>query len=425
MMPASEASPDAHLQLRLAPKKADSSRWVSLGDKTLLRLGDVTVPTQRFRKELIRTGGYVKVSDGIAFTVTMGTLANWVLQFNRMKAAGLKVPVPFVHQDEKWEKSAQDGDPRDNGGWVDSLFVDGDTLVMVCTLKGADALVAARRSDVSINSPPKIVSGKGDTFIRPITHVAMVTDPVVPGLGEFVPLAASLRLQEQAVMLEFLQKMASVLGIDPAQIIDEVTGKQLIVDAVAGMVSQLGGAADAGDAAAGDPGAGAGAGGGGGGGRSLPGLPRGTPPPIGAAGQPIRKETTTREFAASGADDTKVDPLLISMAKMQVENRMLKLQQRVDSGHLAPAQATKFAELWATEEVVQASLAAGSTSDDFDKMLAVIDMAEPALKPGGKTGPQTKLKLSDPLKDGKPKVSGLVASAERRAKQAQESAIPR
>ncbi len=136
---------------------------------------------QRFRKEIIRIGGYVKGAR--EFDITPAVLQHWATTFGEMKANGVKIPIPNQHDTS--------GDPDKNRGWVVDMFVDDDALVMVCDLIGDDAIKAASRCDVSIFSPPEFTDGKGRIYEWPITHVALVTDPAIPGLGEFVSIAAS------------------------------------------------------------------------------------------------------------------------------------------------------------------------------------------------------------------------------------------
>ncbi len=146
---------------------------------------------QRFRKELIKVGEYVHEPDGYEFAITSDTLQHWAKTFASMKANGVKVPIPATHEGM--------GDPDKNRGYVTDMFVDDNSLVMTCELIGKDALAAAARSDVSIGVPVEWTDGHGNEYKRPITHVAMVTDPVIPGLGDFIPLAASRTRKEQNV----------------------------------------------------------------------------------------------------------------------------------------------------------------------------------------------------------------------------------
>jgi hypothetical protein len=139
-------------------------------------------PMRRFRKELIRTGTFRKPKDGLEFAVTRGTLDHWALTFSQMRDAGRRVPVPIGHLNP--------GDPRNNCGWIHDMFVEDDRLVGIVDLYGDEGLKLAATSDVSIYAEPEFDEPAGGTYKWPILHVALCTDPVVPGLGEFT-IAAS------------------------------------------------------------------------------------------------------------------------------------------------------------------------------------------------------------------------------------------
>lgn len=154
-------------------------------------------PVRRFRKELIRSGKYVKAADKLEFVVTPELLQHWSATFSRMKSAGVRVPVPVGHTE----------DAEKNRGWCVDMFVEGESLIGAIDLVGEDGIKLAGRSDVSIYCPVTLVDGHGTTYQRPITHVALCTDPVIPGLSGFFPIAASathktviLRLERTATM---------------------------------------------------------------------------------------------------------------------------------------------------------------------------------------------------------------------------------
>jgi len=399
--------------LLLSALAGASGTWSTLGPTQNIQLaaGQPWVPSQKFKKALITAGTFVKDSEGLVFTIDLECLSNFVLQFNRMKENGVKVPIPAVHRDKKWEDAARKAmvpgdDPRDNMGCVDSMWLEGRTLMMGCTLIGTDALVAAKRSDVSIYSPSRFVDGHGNTYVRPITHVAMVVDPVVPGLGEFIPLAASLRQQEKPAMLEFLKKLAAALGLDPNTIVDETAGMDLVMQAIDALIKKAGGSGEG------------------------QGDDTGTtnPPPASQAGKgggPVRKEVITREFAASrraardDADDDgpSVHPRLISL---EVRNRNLELSRLCTEGKITPDQKKKLAEEWCDAEAVGLVLSAGSDGSDFERLIQVLDM-NPALKMGEKSGRQTPIALSDGSKGGTNE-NPLLKNAQARAKAAQARA---
>ncbi len=138
-------------------------------------------PVRRFLKELIKAGHYVKEADGLEFDVTPMLLEHWAATFARMRANGLNVPVPSGH--------THDG--AANRGWVRHLFRAGDSLYGVVDLVG-DGIPMAATNDVSIYAVPEFTDGHGNRYRWPILHVALCTDPVVPGLGGFLPIAAAI-----------------------------------------------------------------------------------------------------------------------------------------------------------------------------------------------------------------------------------------
>lgn len=147
-------------------------------------------PVHRFRKELIRTGTYVKDADGITFAVDTGTLKHWQDTFAAMKANGVRVPVPKAHfKDDGTPYAAEDADA--NRGWLVDLFPEGDSLVGIVELIGSDAPRLAASNDVSILTPPRYVDGKGHRYERPIMHVALTPTPLIPGLAGWEAVAAS------------------------------------------------------------------------------------------------------------------------------------------------------------------------------------------------------------------------------------------
>ncbi len=143
------------------------------------------VPRQQFRKELISVDTWVK-DDGdgrSTINVTDAMIDHWVDCFARMARAGQSVPIPASHEDV--------GDSDKNRGFVKSLYKDRGALFMTCELIGSDALEAASRNDVSIGVSELFVDGRGNEYQFPIDHVALTPTPVIPGLGDFIPIAAS------------------------------------------------------------------------------------------------------------------------------------------------------------------------------------------------------------------------------------------
>jgi len=199
------------MDMMIRDEQHDASGFVSIA----AGIGD----KQRFRKPVMRVGKYA--SGGRIHDVTGRTLDNWVTQFGRMSDAGVRVPMPNTH-----EKA---GDPDFNRGYVDGMYRDGDELVMTCELIGDDALAASKRSDVSVFSVPEFSDGQGTGYPNAITHVALVTHPLVSDLGEFIPLAASLRRTGETTMK--WDGLQTALGIDA---LTDETAEGLIVASVNG-----------------------------------------------------------------------------------------------------------------------------------------------------------------------------------------------
>ena len=379
---------DDTLFLRMMP--AVATDWQPLGDLETIKLaeGKDPVPQRKYLKRIIRLGEYLNGTDGQPFTVTMGALTNWVLQFSEMRRNGVKVGIPDGHKNE--------GIAGKNLGWVDRLWIDGQTLWMACTIIGEDAMRTVARADVSIGSPPQKVDGKGNTYVRPITHVAACTDPVVPGLGVFIPLAASLRLQQGDIsMLDKLKKIAAALGLDPATIVDETAGLEIVLDAMMAWIEKQ---AETGESPA------------------APATQASDHDPAGGGG--VSKETVTREFTASMGDKPEPpNPLLV---KSIAEARGLKIDALVLSRHLKPAAAAKWKEMFIgkDDQAVSLALSSGSDGSDFDLMIEATKLNDPFIETGEKSGPQASIRLSDPNKPGPAERPDIVKDAEARAKAA-------
>lgn len=360
-------------------------------------------PFRRYVKEVIRTGWYVKESDDLEFEATPAMLSNWVAEFGRMKENGVKVTVPETHRG--------DGIPRLNRGFVDDLFVadnpDGSqSLFMSCTLVGADSIKLASVADVSLYSPATFTDGKGNTYQRPIRHVALVTDPVVPGLGAFIPIAASLARSQNMDLLELIKKIGQALGI--TEDITDQNAATLVVPAVNALIDKVkGGAADTPPAGGDTPPAPA---------MSTPdagAAPAATPavPAVAAAAAPQIKRITT-EYAASLA----ASPMVV---KSIADSRRLQIDNLLEKGKVNAAVHKRLIDRWVGTEnkAVALSLASGSDGKDFDEMIAdfMQNTSTTSPRPNG-NGSMHRIELSDDRKGGGRRT--LSGDAEQRAKAA-------
>ena len=376
-------------------------------------------PAQRFRKELIRVGHYVKATDGLDFDVTREALDHWVMSFGKMKEAGVSVPVPIGHTQ----------DATANRGWVREMFREGDSLYGVIELIGTDAIALAGRTDVSIFSPPASIDGRGTQYLRPITHVALVTDPVVPGLAGFEAIAASLA-SVNPKDVTILQRKEPIAMADPiltppaappadagtdtaTQVLNTLKNeigkafmemddvafmarvKELLkartqIKAILGSTEAIAAPEAAAEAMA----------------ASLAKL-------IGDTVKPVAPPV-----AASLAKTP--DPMLVQLA---ADNRRMKLDVRVAAGKMTPAQRDLLVKQYVGDDGAAIALSLSKGIDDgFETLLKVFDASAGTSVLGEKTGAQILgLSLGNPNNDGGG-VNPLVANAEKRAKAAKELA---
>lgn len=314
-------------------------------------------PVRRFRKELIRAGRYHKEADGLDFEVTGHSLDHWAATFSAMDAAGVKVPVPSGHSN----------DPEDNRGWLVDAYRDGDALVGVIDLVGDSGIALAGTSDVSIYSPGEWTDGKGTTYKRPIRHVALCTDPVIPGLSGFVPIAASLgatpdnvpvltlsATHKESTSMD-LKKIQAALGIEQ-ELTDENAG-DLILSAVGDMTKK----------------------------RSE----------LEASGVTLvaKVDALNKKLADAGKAPAEPDPLMLSLAN---DNCKIKFDGLVEAGKITPAVRDGLQKLFVGDDgaSLKLSLSSGQGMRQIDGLVAVLQQNDP-VKLGEKTGMQlTELNLS-------------------------------
>jgi len=132
---------------------------------------------ERFEKELIRVGTFTHPEKKFTLKVTPERLAEWSRRFYSMKAAGIKVPVPYGHS----------YDPRDNAGFVEEMWVEEGRLMGLLNVPRTDdaARLGATVADVSVSVNPDFADASGTRYGEVIEHVAMTNYPVVPAQENF------------------------------------------------------------------------------------------------------------------------------------------------------------------------------------------------------------------------------------------------
>lgn len=300
-------------------------------------------PVQRFVKDIIRTGDYLDPHSGKRFSVTTEDLDHWAKTFSLMDAAGVRVPVPEEHTSK----------PSANRGYVRAMFREGETLRASIDLIGAAAIALAATNDVSIYVPPSFTDGKGNTYDRPITHVAITTYPVVPGMNPFTPIIASgasgdsaekapvLRLATGASSMETLKAIAAACGIS-ADGLDESALAQAITAKIGEWKTKMS-AADA------------------------------------------KSQTDATALAAAhksieelkGEKTREPDPMVL---KLSGKNRAMELRQLMTEGYITPDAEKRLLAAWVEGDALKLSLDPNSDGL-FEQTVAAIRVTKPtALK---------------------------------------------
>lgn len=154
------------------------------------------VPGETFRKKT--------AEKDQTFTVDSDRLDYWADTGNTMIQNGVKVPVPLKHTD----------DPEKNRGQIvrfeRGLNDDGrEALFGVVKFRDQEAAKLAASTDVSIFVPDKpVYDGLGREYIHPIRHVCCTDYPVIPKLGGFEAIAASLELDVSGVVNKGIKYLA-------------------------------------------------------------------------------------------------------------------------------------------------------------------------------------------------------------------------
>ena len=299
----------------------------------------------RYRKEIVKVGKYVKASADQAFEVTSALLDHWISTFQRWVKNGNRVPVPLGHEAATV--------PEKNVGWVHKLYREADTLIAEMELLDP---ALALTTDVSICVPNEVIDGKGEKYSRPITHVALCVDPVVPGLGKFTEL--SLSLSKGDINME-LVKLAALLNVEESALTEEMIIAALDVKRLV--------------------------------------APAAVPAPAGVVAAP--------PLAAS--QTSTVDPVITRLVS---ENRTGKLSTLVAAGLLTPAIKEVIAAKYVKKEALTLSLSRGGNDEEFDLLIKVL--TENKAVPLGEVSGVQLLELSNTR--ATPEVSPMAADTNRR-----------
>ncbi|NDF13178.1 MAG: hypothetical protein EB060_10260, partial [Proteobacteria bacterium] len=127
-----------------------------------------------YRKDILRVGHWRVGQDD--WHVTKDTLQEIAKNFESGRSRRLDCPVVWNHSN----------DVRDRIGMVESVAVEGDTLVANFSIpEGVDESLLVNSGGVSVEVRENFCDGLGNSYPIMLTHVGIVNHPVVPGQGEF------------------------------------------------------------------------------------------------------------------------------------------------------------------------------------------------------------------------------------------------
>jgi len=298
-------------------------------------MNDNGQPIKQYTKDLIRVGEYYKAGTDQAFEITSDRLLAFAASFASMKQAGVKIPVPEGHTNE----------PSRNRGYVDDMYVEGDTLYAKLTMVGEDAISLAGRAEVSIYAVPEFIDGKGNKYKNVIEHVAIVTNPVIPDQGGFVPIAAS----HGATNAPYyslsngdtnMMEIAKALGID-TEGMDEAAVKAAIMAKIEGMSKATEASAD-------------------------------ETKKMAEEVKASRAELATLKLSR---EKKPTDPMVLKLA---AKNRTHELDSLVKNGNITPAVRDRLAAAWIGKDNTSLALSLDEASDTrFEAMVNALGDNDP------------------------------------------------
>jgi len=162
-------------------------------------------------KEIIRPGTYwymnPETGEPCQLTATVEDLRYWYEQGNKMREAGLSIPLPFEHQQDarpltKAERAAQN--LQNNAGWVDKFVLHKDRLFGLCEIDEAanPGILAKLPRTIKYTSPwiTSFTDGDGRAWKGVIGHLALTSRPRITRQEPFKDVAAALSISLSHVL---------------------------------------------------------------------------------------------------------------------------------------------------------------------------------------------------------------------------------
>jgi len=134
------------------------------------------VPSQLFKKDLIRTGKYTHPIHKWVLDVTPERIDRWIASFNKMKDNGVDIEMVVDHR----------RDAEGVRGYVKDIFREGNILYGMIDMIGKESIDLAKTvKNVSILVDEEYKDGKENKYGESIAHVSIVQQPVAAGQSEF------------------------------------------------------------------------------------------------------------------------------------------------------------------------------------------------------------------------------------------------
>lgn len=143
----------------------------------------------KFKKDILKVGEYTS-PDGTVI-VTPERMDHWAKQFKIMSKSGLKIPTPWGHQGIARPKTYEEKEfweSKYNAGYLEDLKVENGILQAILEVpreEDADRIGKSIK-EVSPQIETAWRDGNGRIWNDVITHLALVTHPVVSGQDNFV-----------------------------------------------------------------------------------------------------------------------------------------------------------------------------------------------------------------------------------------------
>lgn len=169
---------------------------------------------------------------GRRWTVTPSTFRRLVVNFQRARAQGIRIPVVWNHS----------RDARDKLGEIVRLYVSGSMLRARFWAAGEDNVKRLENvaQEVSVEVAEGWLDGRGRRYDIFLTHLAIVNHPVVSRQGPLVRLSLSNRNHELQSSKGDVRMSAATLDPPEDQVTAESTPPAEIITAINQIVSALG-----------------------------------------------------------------------------------------------------------------------------------------------------------------------------------------